>query len=478
MSLSLSVYHMLPHVGRTMAVNLQGWMFRRGRYGPETERLVAEAVERETWSEGQWKKWKEERLARVLHRAATRVPFYREQWAKRRAAGDRASWEYLENWPVLEKQPLRHDSRAFVADDCNIGKMVAEHTSGSTGSYLRLWRSEETVRMWYSIFEARARKWYGVSRDDRWAIMGGRLVAPAAQTKPPFWVFNRPLKQLYMSSFHLSPELIPHYVQAWKDYRIEYVISYPSNLETIGRWILQNGDSGLKFKALIVNAEPLEAYQREIIEKAFQCPVRETYGMSEIVAAASECEAGTLHMWPEAGWMEVLENGQPAQSGELICTGLLNADMPLVRYRVGDRATFPKHERQCSCGRTLPAVLSIDGRNDDAIWLPNGRRIGRLDAIFKRYLPVDEAQVIQDSPQQVTLKYVPGPQFRAGVDEAAVYKRMLEFIGGMKIVLEKVPSIPRGANSKFRAIVCKLTPEELRAVKERAGSMSLAGPMK
>lgn len=474
MSLSLRVYHLLPNVGRTMAVNLQGWLFRRGRYGPETDRLVEEAIERESWTPEQWKKWKEERLARILHRAATQVPYYRDQWQKRRAGGDKASWEYLENWPILEKQPLRHDSRAFVADDCDIRNMVEENTSGSTGSYLRLWRSQETVRMWYAIFEARARKWYGVSRDNRWAIMGGRLVAPAAQRKPPFWVYNRPLKQLYMSSFHLAPDLIPHYIKAYKDYGIEYVIAYPSNLETIGRWILQNGDQGLRFKTLIVNAEPLEAYQREIIEKAFKCPVRETYGMSEIVAAASECASGTLHMWPEAGWMEVLDQGQPAQSGELVCTGLLNPDMPLVRYRVGDRATFPAHNKPCGCGRTLPAVLSIDGRNDDAIWTPDGRRIGRLDAIFKRYLPVDEAQVIQDTTTHITLKYVPGPKFQAGKDEMVVYKRVQEFIGNMDITLEKVDRIPRGANSKFRAILCKLPPEEIKAIKERIGLASMA----
>lgn len=474
MSLSLQLYHLLPGAGRSLAINYRGWKLRNERYGPETDRLVEEALERDRWSGDQWRRWQQEQLSRILHRAATRVPYYREHWARRRAAGDRSSWDYLENWPVLEKQPLRHHPEAFVADDCDRRNMIEEHTSGSTGSFIRMWRARETVRMWYALFEARARRWYGVSRKSRWAIMGGKLIVPAAQREAPFWMFNSPMNQLYMSSFHLAPDLIPHYLKAFRDYEIEYVLAYPSNLETIGRWILEHGDPGLRFKAMVVNSEPIGAHQREIIERAFQSPVRETYGMSEIVAAASECEAGTLHLWPEAGWMEVLENGEPSRSGELICTGLLNPDMPFIRYRVGDRATFPVRQEPCRCGRTLPRVVSIDGRNDDAIWTPDGRRIGRLDAYFKT-VPLEEGQVVQPSPGTVILKYVPGPRFRPGADEALVQKRLVEFIGPMDIRLERVERIPRGANSKFRGIVCQLTHEQLNEIRGRSRSEALAG---
>ena len=93
----------------------------------------------------------------------------------------------------------------------------------------------------------------------------------------------------------------------------------------------------------ITSAEPVYDYQRATIAQAFNCPVRETYGMAEIVAAASECTAGRLHLWPEAGWVEVIEDKQSlphGASGDLVCTGLMNADMPLIRYRTGDRGTL------------------------------------------------------------------------------------------------------------------------------------------
>src|SRR5712691_11765685 len=95
-NLSLRLYHRLPWPARSLAASLHGWYLRWSRYGRDTPRLVAEAQEREHWIAPQWDSWRQERLAYVLHRAATRVPYYRAQWAARRLQGDHASWEDLE----------------------------------------------------------------------------------------------------------------------------------------------------------------------------------------------------------------------------------------------------------------------------------------------------------------------------------------------------------------------------------------------
>ena len=121
------------------------------------------------------------------------------------------------------------NASAFVADDCKIQDMYFEHTSGTSGSSLSLWWSLKTVRAWYALFEARWRRWYGISRDDRWAILGGQLVAPADQSRPPFWVWNHALNQLYMSSYHLAPHLVPSYLDALIRYRCKYPLGYTSS---------------------------------------------------------------------------------------------------------------------------------------------------------------------------------------------------------------------------------------------------------
>ncbi len=141
-----------------------------------------------------------------------------------------ASPEYLANWPILHEEILRADPRAFVADDCDLRRMFRDHTSGTTGTPLDVWRSRDTVRAWYALFEARWRRWYGVSRHDRWTILGGQLVTPVKQNSPPFWVWYAGLNQLYMSSYHLSPQHIAYYTNALKRYDVKYIWGYTSAL--------------------------------------------------------------------------------------------------------------------------------------------------------------------------------------------------------------------------------------------------------
>ncbi|MDD3580668.1 MAG: hypothetical protein PHW74_06575 [Desulfobacca sp.] len=458
----LPLYHRAPYPLKVLAASAWGYYLRWWRYGPETERLVAEAREREYWSPEKWKVWQENRLGYVLHRAATQVPYYREQWAQRRRRGDRASWEYLENWPILEKDPLRQHPKAFVADDCNIQNMFHEHTSGSTGKPLDLWWSKKTVQAWYALFEARCRNWYGVSRRDRWGILGGQLVAPAKNRTPPFWVWNAALNQLYLSSYHLAPDLMYYYLKAIQKYRIRYLWGYSSALHALATWLIQNRSFNLDLRVVITNAEPLYAYQLDAMKVAFRCPIRETYGMSEIVASASECEAGNLHLWPEVGVTEIqtrdwgTDNGG---SGEIICTGLLNQDMPLIRYQVGDQGSPSLSSHQCPCGRSLPLLGKIDGRCDDIIYSKDGRMIGRLDPVFKTQLPILEAQIVQESLDLIQVNFVPAPEFSV-VDGKSLIQRLQDRLGPINVSLNPVHEIPRGPNAKFRAVICNLTQEK------------------
>jgi len=444
-----------------VAASARGLYLRSWRYGFDTDRLVKEALERESWSADQWKKWQEERLAYVLHTAATYVPYYRNQWVERRRKGDRVSWECLENWPILDKEPLRQSPRAFLIDDSNIRGMYHTHTSGTTGKPLSLWWSRKTVQSWHALFEARWRRWYGVTRHDRWAILCGQLATSVSQSHPPFWVWNSALNQLYMSSYHLSPHLIPYYLDALKHYGITYVWGYTSSLYALAQEALRIGSDDLEMTVAITNAEPLLDYQRDVIAECFKCPVRETYGMAEGVVAASECIQGRMHLWPEVGLVEVLDDDHPVDkgiTGDLVCTGLLNADMPLIRYSVGDRGALPAVETHCDCNRTLPLLASLEGRSDDVLITPDGRRIGRLDPVFKADICIREAQIIQETLNQLRVRYVPAPDFTSNAARLIV-EQLQARMGPVEVILEPVNKIPRSANGKFRAVISHISKE-------------------
>ena len=469
MTLSLlQLYHFLPSPLQSMVASFRGFYLRAWRYGPGVEQLVEQALERDNWPVEKWNQWQQERLAYVLHRAATRIPYYRDYWAQVRRSGRRVSWDRLDHWPILDKQRVQENPLAFIADDMDKGKMFHEHTSGTTGKPLELYWSRETVRGFYALFEARWHHWYGVSRFDRWAVLGGQLVTSYKRTKPPFWVWNAAMNQLYMSSYHLSPRYIPYYLDALKRYQVKYIFGYSSSLYAIAQEILRSKRTDLRLAVAITNAEPLFEYQRQTIGEAFNCPVRETYGNSEIVASASECDSGQLHLWPELGYVEILrssESGTNDKIGDLIGTSILNVDMPLIRYRLGDRVTLATREYSCPCGRTLPVLKSVEGRADDVLYTSDGRIVGRLDPVFKTQLPLREVQIVQDALNRIRVRYVPIRSLDA-TSAQIIVSRLRERLGPVQVEFEELTEIPREQNGKFRAVICNLRAEEKMALKK------------
>lgn len=456
----LQLYHCLPAPLRSGIASLHGKRLSAWRYGAETETLVMQAHEREHWTLAQWQNWHAAQLESVLARALT-VPFYRQRWDDCRRAGNSADPRVLANWALLEKDVLRANPRAFLTPDAP-AKLEQEHTSGTTGKPISLWYSQETAQAWYALFEARWRRWYGVTRQERWAILGGKMIAPVRQQSPPFWVWNSGFGQLYLSVYHLQPRHVPAYLTAMRDHRVTYLYAYTSAAATLAQEILAQNLTPPPLSVILTNAEPLYAHQRALIEQAFQCPVRETYGMSEMAAGASECEHGRLHLWLDAGYTEILdEQDQPVfdQPGRVVTTGLLNKEMPLVRYLTGDRAVLASTGNACPCGRTLPVLSRIEGRDDDILFTPDGREVGRLDPVFKADLRIKEAQIIQDSLNHVMVLVVPAANY-GDAQAHSIRRRLEERLGAMTVDIRAVDSIPRSANGKFRAVVCRLTQAE------------------
>lgn len=455
----LRLYHALPHPLRMIAASVRGYELRRWRYGVETELLVDQALDREYWSSHQWQSWQEERLAFILHRAATLVPFYREQWAKRRRQGDRAAWDVLSNWPALGKQAVRKNPQAFISEDCHVSRMYHDHTGGTTGTPLDIYLKKETIIAWYALFEARVRHWHGVTRNQTWAILGGQMVVPFTQLRPPFWIYNAGLNQLYLSTFHIKIENAAAYAHALSHYHPSHLIVYPSAAAELARCFLSAGLKPPPVSVVFSNSEPLLPAQQSIISQMFGCPVRNTYGMAEIVLGASECKCGNLHFWPETGVYELGEVEADASYDEarpILSTGLLNPDMPLVRYETGDRG-HKLQESDCTCGRRLPIMPTIEGRMSDMLLTIDNRRIYWLNPVFYN-LPIVEAQIIQEANLDIRVNIVPTTDFNLET-EVEIIRRLQLRVGKLKINIDRIVTIPREKNGKIRPVISHVKSE-------------------
>jgi len=169
----------------------------------------------------------------------------------------------------------------------------------------------------------------------------------------------------------------------------------------------------------------------------------------------SQCERGSYHVHPDYGVLEVIrDDGEPArpgESGEIVCTSFMNAAFPLLRYRLGDCAVAG--ESGCACGRSFPVLHEIVGRVDDLVVTPDGRRVGRLDPVFKGRRTIREAQIVQESATEIVVRVVPGPGY-GDEDGASVVAELEARLGPeMKITVLRVPEIERTAGGKFRSVV-------------------------
>jgi len=436
----------------------------RWRHGPEHDKLLAEIIDRNSWSSKQFVEYQNRALGEIIQKAANNVPYYRQIFAEHQIdPASIVSVDDLPKLPILEKTTARENPKSLLDETVDRRKLIVTNTSGTTGTPVNLYHGVLDESATFAYVEARCHMVADMMRRrNRSVSLGGHLVAAPNRSTPPFWVHNHRWNQLYMSSYHLSPTNLGHYVDAIRRYAPEYIEGYPSSVYAVAQYMVDNNLDPMPIKACFTTAETLFDYHRQAIRSAFGCKTYNQYGCCEQVIFASECNAGSMHLTPEVGIVEVVDdNDRPlpaGQSGKLICTGLISSVQPLIRYRLGDMGALGTE--QCSCGSSLPVLKSIDGRVDAVLITRDGRRIGRLDPVFKGAKGIGEAQIVQDDYDTFRILIVPGPDY-SNADGKVVAANLAQRLGRVNIQVRIVDSITRTASGKFRAVVCNL-PKEAR----------------
>jgi phenylacetate-CoA ligase len=453
------LYRSAPVWLQNLAVSAMGWRLRRLRYGGIHHEELQLITQSQGWSATRLHELQQQRLSQLLARAGACVPYYRALFREYGIDPARITLDDLSLMvPVLPKEVVRASPERFYSRAGHRGKSVVIHTSGTSGSPLDVRASPEAIQRNYAFF-ARFLSWSGVTPTDRGATFAGRLVVPRRQSQPPYWRANRAMNTLLCSSYHMSADTAPLYLDALKAFRPRFIDSYPSAISALATFAIRLGRQGeVNPRVVVTSSETLLVQQRQVISEAFGCPVRDQYGSAEMSAFISQCEHGSYHVNPEYGVVEVLrKDGSPCgpgQLGELCCTGFLNAEMPLIRYLTGDIARFGVEP--CGCGRAFPVVSEILGRMDDVIITPDGRYVGRLDPAFKGVVGVSEAQIVQESLNHVRVLAVTDERFSRDTETrliAALRDRLGE---SMCITFESVARIPREPNGKFRSVVSRI----------------------
>ncbi len=247
---------------------------------------------------------------------------------------------------------------------------------------------------------------------------------------------------------------------------VTWLTGYGSAIAALAEGALSSGVAPLSMRAVIVSGDTLQAGMRQSIERFFRCRCYDMYGLVEAVALGMECSAGRMHLIPEAGIVEIVDRQgspcPPGSTGEIVATGLLNEGMPLIRYRTGDDAALSR-DQDCACGSLHPIIERLEGRVDDYLVTPNGRRIGRLSTAMKRSPTIHSAQIVQDTPWHAYLLVRPGEGYTPQ-DARPVVDDIRERIGEFDLDVREVAEIPKTPTGKTRLVVRLAERPELRTV--------------
>ncbi|HET9065632.1 MAG TPA: hypothetical protein VFN22_07440 [Gemmatimonadales bacterium] len=428
------------------------------------------------WSEleaSQW--WDTERLealrlgrlrALVAHAAAT-VPWYRDRWAGSGLdATALTTLADLARFPVIDREVIvahRHEMRSTAPGM----KLIAKATGGSSGVPLQFDldhdSNERRMAAWH-----RGYGWAGAGPGTRqWYLWGVPPDTTAGWRKQKVRLYDRLYRRTTMSCFELGEATLPRFVASLAATRPDAIVAYTGALYAFARLLEARDIVPYQPGSLVVGAEALHDFQREMIERVFRAPVFETYGSREFMLIGAECpEHAGLHLTSEHHVVEIVDaTGQPVAEGiegDVVITDLTNLGMPFIRYRNGDRGVMAAG--QCACGRGLPRLARVTGRRLDVLTTPDGQRLPGefFPHIMKEFASVQRFQVIQEVADEVIVRIV-APAWSAE-DGARLAREVGAVAGGrLRVRVETVDVIPLTGAGKLKVVVNRLAERAGRA---------------
>jgi phenylacetate-CoA ligase len=437
-------------------------ILNRQRFGPDYQRVLGELAEHDKWSSEQFYQYQCIQLRSLIQHVAEKVPYYQKMFAEKGINPESITKpQDLQRLPILEKTVARSDPMSLLDRTLDRRKLIAEHTSGTTGTPINLYRDVSLNSAVWAFNEAEYAMVGMSRRTNRFVTVGGQLVTDPHRTKPPFWVHNSYWNQLYMSSYHLLPKYLGYYVDEIRSFKPDFIHGYPSSVYAIAQFIVNNNIGPVLTKACTTTAENLFDQQRETIKKAFGCKTYDHYGCGEMAICAAECPYGSMHLRPEVAIVEVVDENDkllpPGQIGQLIGTSLINRVQPFIRYRIGDIGALAT-EQNCPCGKSLPIIKYIGGRNTDTLYSTERGTIGSAGlstALYKMPQRFVMSQIEQIGKDSFIFRYVPEGNPLNKQEISIVLEELHNRLGiSVEIKIEAVESIERTAAGKFRAVLC------------------------
>jgi len=400
----------------------------------------------------------------VLARHAARTTKHFAQRLK--AAGltpeDLATPAGLAKLPILRRRDIQKGGPDLYSTELPPGHQPVgqSKTSGSTGEPVLVRRSA-VCRLFFQVTNLRDHVWHG--RD---------LARPFSTIRPQVESYDvsKDWGEPISSIMDTGPlQAIPMTLDAGRqadllrEFRPYCLIVYPNSLDAIAAHCEQHGIGLPGLAKIRTIGETLSPRIRERALRVLGAELADHYSSQEVGSIAIECpESGLYHVMAESVIVEVVDDqGHPCPeggTGRVLVTDLHNFAMPIFRYEIGDYAVV---SGPCPCGRGLPALKAILGRERNLILMPDGSRHWPLVGFhaYRDIAPVSQYQFIQHDRQKIEVRLVvEAPISQA--QEAKLKEHMQKSLGfPFDLAFTYFPdSLPRQKGGKFEEFVCLADP--------------------
>ncbi|MFH1100408.1 MAG: hypothetical protein V1726_00020 [Methanobacteriota archaeon] len=417
------------------------------------------------WDDDRIRRYQDKRLRHLVDWAYHTVPMYR---AKYRDAGvhpqDIHGVKDIGRLPLVSKE----DFFAFYPDGLVSSKakrkqLIEISTSGTTGKKLALYVDLFDVVVGLLAY-LQALTEHGLNwRKDKLSIIGDFASHTAetgyiqrgiqAQTGTRFlfknvqWLnTNDPPKQVMEELNRFQPD---------------FVGGYAGMLGHLALLKEQGFGEDVSPRCIGSTGSVLDPSLRRFIGESFGASVFEVYGATESGPLAFECMEGCYHVYSDLVYLEVLgRDGQQVGTGEpsrLVVTKLYGGGTPIIRY-VAVNDIIASRSKPCGCGVSGSLLQRIYGRDDLALYLPNGRVLlaSSFSEIYSRVLyelkttKLKETRVLQPSMTEVEVQVVIDPELcdvGASVDAilSLLQKGFEDKVGpGVEVRVREVREVKKG----------------------------------
>lgn len=362
-------------------------------------------------------KYQQRKFRKILKFSYNNSAFYHKLYSSKGIMGKDLDSINIEDLPVIDKKIVmenfdeilttndftKKDVLNFLEkskDPNNLfkNKYHIVHTSGSSGKIGVFVYGKKDWDFYYPYIVRILNFSFKKNRSSFFGAADGHFIGVSFNT----WL-SKSITQLLTDSLILDiTKPLDEAVSKLNDFQPSILGGYFTGLKILAQE-QEKGNLKVKPKIIVNCGEGINVKDKEYIEKIFDAPMRNLYGLAECpVMGVGKKEYDGIYMMDDLVYLEIKKD-------HVLFTNLFNKTQPLIRYRIDDFFEIKSDEN-----KLLPFTLvdNVVGRSESMLWLENND--GKMDFIHP--IVIAEFYVKGLDKLQIAVKNKKSFEFRAVIN--------------------------------------------------------------